>query len=97
MYSSIVAIKQSALAGAYFVYPNPVRGMTSVLFNAAVAGKYTMQVIDPLGRPLQVLDGVSVAGANKVDVDMGGYGGGIYTIVISDPVTGRRSLRVIKE
>jgi hypothetical protein len=96
-YSSIVAIQQSTLAGAYFVYPNPVRGMTSVLFNAAAAGKYSMQVIDPLGRPLQALNGVSVAGANKVDIDMGGYAAGIYTIVISDPVMGRRSLQVTKE
>jgi hypothetical protein len=96
-YSPIVSIQQSVLAGAYFVYPNPVRGLTSVLFNAGAAGKYTMQVIDPLGRLLQVLNGVSVAGANKVDIDMGACAAGIYTIVISDPVMGRRSLRVTKE
>jgi hypothetical protein len=32
-----------------------------------------------------------------VDIDMGGYAAGIYTIVINDPVLGRRSLQVTKE
>jgi hypothetical protein len=96
-YSTIVLISAGGQSGAYFVYPNPVHGLTSVVFNTSSLGKYGVQVIDPLGRPLQVLNGVSVAGANKVDIDMGGYAAGIYTIVIDDPVMGRRCLRVTKE
>jgi hypothetical protein len=96
-YSTIVLISAGGQSGAYLVYPNPVHGLASVVFNTSSPGKYCMQVIDPLGRPLQVLNGVSVAGANKVDIEMGGYSAGVYTIVISDPVMGRRSLRFTKE
>jgi Leucine rich repeat/Secretion system C-terminal sorting domain len=96
-YSAVVVVQQPGVAGAYLVYPNPVRGMASVLFNSVGAGKYSIQVVDGLGRTLQVLNGVSAVGVNKVEIDMGGYAAGIYTIVISDPVMGRRSLGVTKE
>ena len=96
-YSPIVLIQQSAFAGVCFAYPNPAHTMTSLAFNATAAGNYNIQVLDPQGRILQVLNGVSVVGANKVDITLGGYAAGIYTIQISDPVMGRRSLQVTKE
>ena len=96
-YSAVVVVQHSGAAGAYLVYPNPVRGMVSVLFNSAGAGKYSIQVVDGLGRTLQVWNGVSAVGVNKVEIDMGGYAAGDYTLVISGPVMGRQSLRVTKE
>jgi hypothetical protein len=95
-YSPVIVI-QSALAGAYIIYPNPVHGMASVLFNAVGAGKYSIQVVDAQGRRLQVYNGVSVAGINKVDIDMGAYTAGTYTIVVTDAVIGSRSFLVTKE
>ena len=96
-YSAVVVVQQPGVAGAYLVYPNPVRGMVSVLFNAVGVEKYSIQVVDGLGRILQVLNGVSAVGVNKVEIDMGAYTPGTYTLVISGPVMGRQSLRVTKE
>jgi hypothetical protein len=96
-YSPIVVIQQTAFGSAYFAYPNPARSMTSLSFNAAASGNYNIQVLDPKGQLLQVLNGISVVGANKVDIYLGSYPPGIYTIVISDPVAGRRSIEVTKE
>jgi hypothetical protein len=95
-YSPIIVI-QSVLAGSYLVYPNPVHGMASVFFNAAEVGKYSIQLVDAQGRRLQVWNGVSVAGLNKVEIDMGAYAAGIYTIVVTDAVSGSRSFQVTKE
>jgi Secretion system C-terminal sorting domain/Leucine rich repeat len=96
-YGAVVVIRESAVAETYLVYPNPVHGMVSVLFHSAGEGKYSIQVVDGLGRILQVLNGVSAAGVNKVEIDMGAYTAGTYTLVISDAVMVRRSLRVTKE
>ena len=96
-YSSIVFVSATKQAGAYWVYPNPVLAMAGVIFNAAGADKYNIEVVDPMGRVLQVLSGVSAAGVNKVDIDMGAFAPGVYSILISDPVMGRRSLQVTKE
>jgi Secretion system C-terminal sorting domain len=96
-YSAVIVVQQGGVAGLNVVYPNPVRGMARVLFSSVGAGKYSIQVVDNLGRILQVLNGVSVAGVNKVDIDMGAYPAGIYTIVISGPATGRQGVLVTKE
>jgi hypothetical protein len=95
-YSPIIVI-QSTLVGAYVVYPNPVHGMANVTFDAGGVGKYSIQVVDAQGRRLQVWNGVSVTGSNMVEIDMGGYAAGTYTVLLSDPVLGWRSLQVTKE
>ncbi len=95
-YSPVIVI-QSVLVGSYVVYPNPVHGIASVMFNSSGVSKYSIQVVDAQGRRLQVWNGMSIAGLNKVEIDMGGYAAGTYTVLISDQVFGRRSLQVTKE
>lgn len=96
-YSPVVKVKGGMLGSGCFVYPNPARNSTSLIFNSTVVGKYSVDVFDVSGRRVERLAGVSGIGLNKIELDLKGLSGGVYTIIVTDKEHGRRNLRLVKE
>ncbi|MBS1662364.1 MAG: T9SS type A sorting domain-containing protein [Bacteroidetes bacterium] len=93
-YSSVVVVGVVA-SGAPYVYPNPANDLASVVFRSAAGGKYSVRVVDAVGRVVERLAGVSVVGLNKVELLVRRYGPGVYTVVLTDAEHGSRSVRLV--
>jgi Leucine-rich repeat (LRR) protein len=96
-YSPIIKINADISSAAFYTYPNPARNTTSLLFNAGVPGKYSIEVTDLSGKKMSRLTGTSIKGLNKVDIDLHAYAAGIYTLTITDEEHSRRTLQLRKE
>jgi len=94
-YSPVVVVRSGGTAGLT-AYPNPAKDMTSLLFGSAGGGAYSVMVYDGAGRCMDRIPGTAVPGANRLDIDMGRYAAGIYTLIIVDK-EGRRMIKIRKD
>ncbi len=60
--------------------PNPFRGATTISFNAAAAGDYTITITDVAGRTVKSTNGNAVKGLNNVSVELNNAGVYNYTV-----------------
>jgi hypothetical protein len=60
--------------------PNPFRGATTISFNAAAAGNYTVTITDVAGRTVSTTNGNAVKGMNNVTVELNNAGVYNYTV-----------------
>jgi hypothetical protein len=60
--------------------PNPFRGATTISFNAAAAGNYTVTITDVAGRTVSTSNGNAVKGMNNVTVELNNAGVYNYTV-----------------
>ena len=78
-----------------FIYPNPAKSFSTLLFNAD--GKYVITVADITGRILQTKTGVAIKGKNIIQLDVSKYASGIYSITIADEKNRKQAVRLNKE
>jgi hypothetical protein len=95
IYSPVVVIGSGGPTAGLSAYPNPTKDMTSLLFGSS-GGAYVVLVYDGGGRCMDRIPGTAVAGVNKLDIGLGRYASGIYTVIIADK-EGRRLMKIRKE
>jgi hypothetical protein len=66
--------------GSLQVYPNPTKGMLRLDFVSSIAGAYNVNVTDLAGRSVMMQQGISVEGANGIDIDLTNLAKGMYMI-----------------
>lgn len=94
-YSPVVMVRSGGAPGL-MAYPNPAKDRTSLLFGSAGGGAYSVMVYDGAGRCMDRIPGTAVAGANRLDIDLGRYAAGIYTLIMVDK-EGRRMIKIRKD
>jgi hypothetical protein len=62
------------------VYPNPSDGRFNITFNAPVAEKVNLTIMDLTGRKAFESDFEAVVGDNEIPVDLSGVGSGVYLV-----------------
>ena len=62
------------------VYPNPSDGRFNITFNALVAEKVNLTIMDLTGRKAFESDFEAVVGDNEIPVDLSGVGSGVYLV-----------------
>jgi len=82
-YSPVVAVKSGLSAAGITAWPNPARDMVSLQFGSAGAA-YSILMYDGAGRCVDRTAGTAIAGVNRVDISLGRFASGIYTLVILD-------------
>lgn len=70
----------SLRAGMLTVHPNPSDGTFTVAFFSESAGPYDLMILDQAGNRIRLMKKFSVAGWNRVELDLTEYGQGIYSI-----------------
>jgi hypothetical protein len=83
-----------AVASAIRVYPNPTRGIVTLVLPAGLGAPVQLSVYDALGKRLLARN--LSAGTEKTDVDLSGCAAGLYLIKLEtrDGITVRRVLRM---
>ncbi len=83
-----------AVASAIRVYPNPTRGIVTLVLPAGLGAPVQLSVYDALGKRL--LGRRLAAGTEKTDVDLSGCAAGLYLIKLEtrDGITVRRVFRM---
>jgi hypothetical protein len=80
-----------------FVYPNPVRSVSTLKFYSVLPGKYIVKITDQSGKTLKIINGISVIGTNTVNMDMHTYAAGTYFISLIDGEFGTHTFTLIRE
>ncbi|HEX8528515.1 MAG TPA: T9SS type A sorting domain-containing protein, partial [Cytophagales bacterium] len=82
-----------AMASAIRVYPNPTRGIVTLVLPAGLGVPVQLSVYDARGK--QLLSRSLAAGTEKTDVDLSGYAAGLYLIKLETRhgITVRRVFR----
>lgn len=63
------------------IYPNPAKNTATVTFGSAEAGaRFEVLLINTVGESLQSKAGVTVAGLNTLQLDLGKYSSGVYFV-----------------
>ena len=68
-----------------------------LVFNNTSSDKYIIEVTDHAGKTINRIDGVSIAGQNKIYIDMHNYASGVYFITLITNETGKYSLKLSKQ
>ena len=67
------------------VMPNPATSQADVLFNLQHTGQVRLELLDPLGRTVQVVhDGNMARGAHRLLLPIAGLSSGVYLVRIQD-------------
>ena len=74
------------IPGTLTVHPNPSTGLVSVGFFAEASGPYNLMIQDQVGNRIKAMKNFSVAGWNRVEIDLTGDGPGIYNIIATGSV-----------
>lgn len=83
----------------FIVYDNPTRtGLAKLAFNKVPNGTYTIQVMDVLGRRLQLIQ-QKITNNNLVyvNINVAGYASGVYLLRIQSDVNVSGELKLIKQ
>lgn len=66
------------------IYPNPTLGMATISFNSISTDKFTLKVVDMIGRVVisEVL--VTTIGENTHEIDLSTMAKGVYTVVLEN-------------
>ncbi len=62
------------------VYPNPAADKATVKFNAVSADKYSISLVDMMGKEAMIKKGAATEGANMIELDLSSYAKGVYMI-----------------
>ncbi len=95
-YSNILAIKTGAATISLNLYPNPAGNIANLSFTSVVAGKYTVQITDLSGRIIRQQNEVSLAGMNKLTVDLHNFAAGTYTLTITTTSNEKANIKFTK-
>lgn len=66
--------------GILTIHPNPSDGAFAITFFSESAGPYDLMIQDQAGNSISIMKKFSVAGRNRVELDLSEYGPGIYSI-----------------
>ena len=67
----------------FAVYPNPATGLATVSFGAQSAGRYSLKIVDVLGRTITILSGEAGQGNNSILLQTGLMAKGVYTVLLN--------------
>ena len=79
------------------IMPNPVKQAANIIFNTANEYNYLIKITDLSGRVLQVKQGISVKGQNRITIDVHNFTTGIYIITLENKGSWRKSVKLVKE
>ena len=76
-------------------FPNPTNGKLNVVFSVAAEGKYTMKLVDVIGK--EVLSNVytAVEGSNLFEIDLSGFAKGIYNLNVGTDGAEMLTMRIV--
>jgi hypothetical protein len=79
------------------VYPNPTAGRTTILFSSEVSEKYTLTILNMIGKVIssEIID--AVEGQNIKEFDLTGLTKGIYMISLQSDNGSSKVVRLILE
>ncbi|MBA3285214.1 MAG: T9SS type A sorting domain-containing protein [Nitrosopumilus sp.] len=63
------------------IYPNPAHQSVHIAYISKRENKYEINLIDVLGRTIQVIKGTSVVGENDIEINLQQLSKGIYQLV----------------
>jgi len=82
---------------ALTAFPNPSQGKITVAFDAPADGRYSMRVVDLLGKSVINNDLNAVAGHNVQEIDLSGVAKGIYLLNVQSEGGDVQTLRLVLE
>jgi hypothetical protein len=93
---NIITLNRRLPDAGFTVYPNPATDNAAVVFNTVKAEAYTIQLTNAAGKILQTKTGTSVAGENKVLINVSGYTQGLYFITLLNNEQGKITIKLNK-
>ena len=79
------------------VYPNPASGHVTITLNSETNAKYTLSVVDMIGR-VKVMENILVGeGFNQRKIDLDNFVKGLYMVVIHADGKNDQAVRLIVE
>ncbi len=96
-YSNIISLRKNNTALELSAYPNPAKNQTTLIFNTAASGKYTIQITDFSGKLIRQFKGFSSIGKNKVGIDLTNNTNGLYFIKLTDKFNETHTLKINKQ
>jgi hypothetical protein len=82
-YSRVVALEVKAQNGDHRFFPNPSQGELTYQSFSSIEEEVQIEVIDVLGRRLQVKQYQTLPGLNQISIDLSAYPAGAYVIKAS--------------
>ncbi len=96
-YSNILTIKTGVATISLNLYPNPAGNIANLSFTSVVASKYTVQITDLSGKIIRQQNEVSLAGTNKLTVDLHNFAAGTYTLTITTANNEKANIKFVKK
>lgn len=96
-YSNIITVKTNNNNPSLSVYPNPAKNNATLLFNATTQSRYEIKITDVSGKVIKNINGASVIGENKINLDLNNYGRGTYYLILHNNETGTSALKLSKQ
>ncbi len=96
-FSAIVPVQITTSSLSLSIYPNPTNNISILQFNNSSAGRYVIQISDRSGKVIKKINGVSIAGINKISLDLHTYSAGMYFITLSGEDIDINKLKLVKE
>jgi hypothetical protein len=78
-------------------YPNPTTGKATITFNSDREGKYSLKVMDPIGRVLITEIISALKGYNMKEINLANVSKGMYLVSVQSEGKSAKSLRLIVE
>ena len=82
---------------SFNAYPNPTSGKLNVTFNASGTEKYTLKVVDLLGKVLISEVNTAQEGSNLLELDLSSLAKGMYLISIERDAAQIETMRIVVE
>ncbi len=67
---------------SFSIYPNPATNQATVVFNSSTEEKYTVTMIDVMGRTVINSTNTAVVGENQIQINLSNIAKGIYSIIL---------------
>jgi len=94
---SSTGINDVRVINSFIVYPNPSKGLITVLFNAATIDNYNVKLTNTLGQVVYEEQISNFSGEYSKQVDISAYGNGIYLFsVSSSKAEGVKKILILK-
>lgn len=96
-YSNILLVKTTRVNLSLLVYPNPVMSTATLQFYTVAPARYKVRITNQFGEVIQLIEGVSVEGTNRLPVNLSRYSTGNYFIVLTGDGLETASLKVSRQ
>ena len=82
---------------AFEAYPNPTSGKVKIAFNSLISARYSLKVVDVIGKILVNRDLTAVEGQNEMDINLENVAKGLYFISLQQENGESETLRLVVE